>query len=130
MCPQAPTHRTAAAARSAGAAVEYTGTKRQHNDTDRLCEEGGVDYQPIVFDTFGAMTEEACETIRSINARVAENTHTSVHEVATRFWQRMSFDLQRSLHRAFVKRAGNPPMVAARSNAYAFLQQDTSPSWA
>ena len=121
VCPQAPLHRSAAAARSGGAATEYTETKRNHNDTARLYEEAGVDYQPIVLETLGVMSAEACRTIRSINALVAENTDTSSQEVATRLWQRMSFDLQRSLHKAFTKRACNQRSIESRSQAYSFL---------
>ena len=64
----------------------------------------GVDYQPIVWETTGGIAEEGRETIKSLNRLVAVNTNTPLAEVAHRFWQRTSVDLQKASHRAFAKR--------------------------
>ncbi len=50
------------------------------------------------------MTMQASITIHSLHQLVADNTNTPVQEVARRFWQRTSIDMQRSLHRAFARR--------------------------
>ena len=43
--------------------------------------------------------------IKSLNRMVAENRDTPYREIAIRFWQRLSIDLQRAGHRAFSARA-------------------------
>ena len=37
----------------------------------------------------------------------ADNTDTPETEVATFFWRRMSIDIQRSAHKAFIRRVGH-----------------------
>ena len=54
----------------------------------------------------GGATEEAVDVIESLNQLVAVNTHTPHREVARRFWQRVSVDMHRSLHRAWARRTG------------------------
>ena len=105
-----------AATKSAAAAVDYSSHKREYHSTDRLCEEAGIDYQPIVFESLGAMTDNANQILRALNRRVAETTSTSLSEVATRFWTRMAIDLQRSLHRAFARRVVNPVLSFSERN--------------
>jgi hypothetical protein len=102
--PQAASHIHNAASESLGAAKAYTQHKRERNDTDRLCMEAGVDYQPMVWESFGGCSKEAREVVKSLNRLVAVNTNTPLMEVAHRFWQRMSVDLQKANHRAFAKR--------------------------
>ena len=49
----------------------------------------------------------ACEAevvIKCINRIVAQNKGVPVCDVATRFWQRVSFDIQRHMHRALMRR--------------------------
>ena len=104
VCPQAACHVEGAAEGSAAAANAYTGVKRERGETDKRCEEAGVDYQPIVVESLGAMTLEASHVLHALHRLVADNTFTPVGEVATRFWRRASIDMQRSLHRAFVRR--------------------------
>ena len=87
-----------------GAADRYTERKRSHNETDTLCEQAGIDYQPLVFESFGGLCKEGRETLKSINRLVAQNTNTPCSEVAHRFWQRVSVEIQKSNHRAFAKR--------------------------
>ena len=102
--PQAAGHLRDAAAESLGAAKAYTKQKREKNNTDDLCLQVGVDYQPIVWETTGGISEEGRETIKSLNRLVAVNTNTPLAEVAHRFWHRTSVDLQKANHRAFAKR--------------------------
>ena len=78
--------------------------KWDENDTDRLCDEVGIHYQPIVWESLGGLCKEGQETLKSINRLVADNTNTPTSEVAQRFWQKMSVDMQKSNHRAFMKR--------------------------
>ena len=64
----------------------------------------GIDYQPIVWESFGGLSKEGQQTLKSINRLVAVNTNTPTAEVARRFWQKMSVEMQKANHRAFVKR--------------------------
>ena len=66
----------------------------------------GLDYQPIILESVGGFAPEAINTLSSINRLVADNTDTPIQEVAGRFWQRVSMDLQRANHRAFRRRNG------------------------
>ena len=91
-------------------AEKYTETKRSHQNTDNLCAEVGVDYQPIVFESFGGCCPEGRETLRSINRLVANNTNTPTSEVARRFWHMISVHIQKSNHRAFAKRIVKPEL--------------------
>ena len=77
------------------AAKQYTQQKRYRNNTDQLCAEAGVEYQPLVFETFGGLADEARDTLRSLNRVIASNTNTPKPEVANRFWQRISVDTKR-----------------------------------
>ena len=106
VCPQATSHVVRAGEESLRTATDYTERKRVHGGTDRRCEEAQIDYQPCVFETFGGGTEEAVRMIESLNKLVAVKTHTPHREVAHRLWHRMSVDLQRALHRAWVRRVG------------------------
>ena len=47
---------------------------------------------------------EAERVIKSLNQAVAASVDSPYGEVATRFWQRVSIDMQRCQHRAFVRR--------------------------
>ena len=47
---------------------------------------------------------QARETLKSINRLVANNTNTPTSEVARRFWQKVSTEIQKSNHRSFAKR--------------------------
>ena len=100
-----------------GAATSYTQQKREHQQTDSLCDEAGINYQPIVFESFGGLCEEGFETLKSLNQLVAVNTNASNSEVAQRFWQTLSVDLQKANHRAFVKRVGLRGVCASMETA-------------
>ena len=49
---------------------------------------------------------QAMNTLTGLNRLVADTTDTPLEEVAGRFWQRVSMDLQRANHRVFRRRAG------------------------
>jgi hypothetical protein len=102
--PQAPAHMQGASRATLGACTDYTQQKREKDNADQLCVQAGVDYQPIVWETFGGVAKEGEETLMSLNRMVAVNTNTPISEVAQRFWQRVSVDMQRANHRAFAKR--------------------------
>ena len=121
--PQAAAHLHDSAERSLAAAEGYTITKREFNDTDRKCEQAGIDYQPIVIESFGAMTMQASITIHSLHQLVADNTNTPVQEVARRFWQRTSIDMQRSLHRAFARRLRKKELWSVKELYIAHLEE-------
>ena len=81
----------------------YTQTKRDQF-TDSLCDEAGIDYQPIVFGSFGGVCEEGFEILKSLNHLVAVDTTTPTSEVAQRFWQKVAGDIQKSSHRPLLSR--------------------------
>ena len=58
----------------------------------------------IIFESLGGVSREAELVIKRLNQAVASATDSPYGEVATRFWQRISIDIQRSQHRAFVRR--------------------------
>ena len=77
---------------------------------ERRCGEAGVLFQPLIFEFLGGVSLEAEKVLKSLNQAVAAATDSPYGEVATRFWQRVSIDIQRCQHRAFLRRvakAGN-----------------------
>ena len=58
----------------------------------------------MIFDSLGGVSSEADRVIKSLNQAVADNTDSPIGEIATRFWQRISIDMQRAGHRAFSRR--------------------------
>ena len=103
VCPQAAVH-VANAQEGLGAAEAYTRTKCDRAQMAERCRVAGVVFQPMIFESFGGVSIEAERVIKSLNRMVAENHDTPYGEVATRFWQRLSIDLQRAGHRAFSRR--------------------------
>ena len=119
---QASSHVSTAASGSLKAAEAYTRRKRGHNDTDRLCREVGIDYQPLVWESFGGLALEGRQTLKSINRLVAFNTNTPTSEVARRFWQRVSVEIQKMNHRAFAKRVSSGGDLMCESASGRFLR--------
>ena len=74
LSPQAQSHVVDAAREILGAATSYTQQKRNHQQTDALCDEVGIDYQPLVFETFGGLCEEGFQKLKSSKRLVAVNT--------------------------------------------------------
>eukprot|EP00973_Karenia_brevis_P080444 11161639-Karenia_brevis.AAC.1 len=73
---------------------------------EERCRAVGVEFQPMIFESFGGVASEAEVVIRCLNKAVAVTLDSPESEVATRFWQRLSIDIQRAGHRAFVRRVG------------------------
>ena len=107
-----------------GAAAEYTTTKRNKSAIDDLCERawGGLPAHCLGNNSGGWPQRPTVITLRSVNRLVAVNTNTPLGEVARRFWQRVSVDLQKANHRAFVKRAGHQGGCAVQSACVRFLK--------
>ena len=104
VAPQAPSHLDAAAVERLGAAEEYARTKCARGDIARRCQEAGVVFQPLIFESFGGVSAEAERVLKSLNKAVAGNTDTSEEAVATRFWRRVGVDILRANCRAFHRR--------------------------
>ena len=104
VCSQAAYHVGVAAGEVCGAAEEYVRTKCSRADVERRCAGVGVVFQPLIFESLGGVSVEAERVIKSLNQVVASNTDSPYGEVATRFWQRVSIDIQRSQHKAFMRR--------------------------
>lgn len=106
ICPHAPSHVEAAREEVLGAAESYAREKCGRNGVERKCQEVGLVFQPMIFESTGGVSSEADKVIHCLNRAVANKTNpnTPIGEVANRFWQRVSIDLQRAMHRAFVRR--------------------------
>ena len=104
VCLQAPGHLWDASAGILGAAEAYCITKCGRDGTEQRCRERGVEFQPLIFESTGGAASEAEVVLKGINRLVAQNRGVSVGDVATRFWQRVSVDMQRNMHRALVRR--------------------------
>ena len=103
-----------------GAADEYIDIKCKHNGTEVKCEEAGINYQPIIFESFGGVAGETERVLNCLSWLVADNTNTPRGEVAQQLWQRLSVDLQRAGHRAFARRVGGRG-IGARTRAASML---------
>ena len=104
ICPQAVAHLGSTARESLGAAEEYVKTKCSRGDIERQCQEIGVVFQPMIFESTGGVSAEAERVVKCLNKAVAVNSDTSEVVVATRFWQRIGIDLLRGSARAFRRR--------------------------
>ena len=104
VCPQTGGNMGTAAMEILGAAEEYCRTKCGHKETEEKCRERGIVFQPMIFESTGGVAYEAVEVIKCLNRAVAEHTNSPYGEVAQRFWQRISIDIQRAQHRALARR--------------------------
>ena len=107
VCPQAAIHMRQAAAERLGAAEGYVKYKCGLRNVEERCRAVGVTFQPMIFESLGGVSAEAERVIKCLNKAVADNTDTPEAEVATLFWRRMSIDIQRSAHKAFIRRVGH-----------------------
>ena len=89
-------------------------------DVERRCRERGVAFQPLIFESLGGVGPETVRVLKSLNQVVAANTDSSYGEIATRFWQRLSVDIQRCQHRAFVRRTGWDELRDTVGSGFAF----------
>ena len=113
VCPQAGVH-IAAAQERLGAAEAYVVTKCGRANTEERCRQAGVVFQPMIFESLGGVSVEAKGVIKSLKRMFAVNQSTPYGDVATRFWQRLSIDIQRAGHRAFIRRVKGREEFGAR----------------
>ena len=99
--PQGARYREGAAREVLAAAKSYTQYKRDFLETDRKCLGANIDFQPVVWESFGGVSEEGREVLKSLYRLVALNTNTPLTAVAQRYWHRFSVDIQKANHRAF-----------------------------
>ena len=104
ICPQATGHLADTAGEPSGAAEAYVKVKCGRGDTERRCQEVGVVFQPMIFESTGGVSAEAERVIKCLNKAVAGNTDASEVVVATQFWHRIGVDILRGSCRAFHKR--------------------------
>ena len=90
-------HLGSTARESLGAAEEYVKTKCSRGDIERQCQEIGVVFQPMIFESTGGVSAEAERVVKCLNKAVAVNSDTSEVVVTTRFWQRIGIDLLRAV---------------------------------
>ena len=94
-------------------AKAYTEAKRQYKDTQRLCEEADLGFEPIVFETTGGLEPGGQKVLESILAEVAKATGQERSAVVKKVKGRISIDLCRAQHRALRRRRiGNEPSEA------------------
>ena len=74
-----------------------------------MCEEAGVVFQPMIFESTGEVSVEAERVPKSVIKAIAVNTGSPKGEVATLLWQRLSVAIQEAGHRAFIRRVGGVP---------------------
>ena len=101
VCPQAAGNLGVASSQVLGAAEEYARSKCARGEIERRCQDAGVVFQPMIFESFGGVSAEAERVLKSLNKAVAVNSDASVEVVATQFWRRVGVDILRSNCRAF-----------------------------
>ena len=74
----------------------------------------------MIFESLGGVSLEAERVIKSLNQAVAAATDSPYGEVATRFWQRVSIDIQRCQHRALMRRIVKAGRMQALGSGVAF----------
>ena len=74
-----------------------------------MCEEAGVVFQPMIFESTGGGSAEAGRVPKSVITATAVNTGSPKGEVATLLWQRLSVAIQKAGHRTFIRRVGGVP---------------------
>ena len=104
ICPQAAGHLGNAAVEPLGAAEAYARTKCARGDIERRCQEAGIVFQPMIFESTGGVSAEAERVIKCLNKAVAANSDVPDGIIATRFWQRIGVDLLRGACRSFHRR--------------------------
>ena len=82
----------------------------------------GIKFQPTIFESTGGISSEAEMVIKCLKRAVANQTKQPYGEVAHRFWQRLSIDIQRQGHRALVRRPMDKQL-----EAYAKFRSGTGP---
>jgi hypothetical protein len=85
-------------------AKAYTETKRLYKDTQRLCEEAEIGFEPIVFEATGGLEPEGQKVLESILDELARATGKKKSEVVSRVKGRISIDLCRAQSRALARR--------------------------
>jgi len=94
----------AASAEVLATAKAYTETKRSYKNTQRLCEEADIGFEPIVFESTGGLEPEGQQILESILAEVAKATGRTKADVIARVKGRISIDLCRAQSRAIRRR--------------------------
>ena len=82
----------------------YSERKRAHNNTQRMCEEANIGFEPIVFEATGGLESEGAKVLTSIFAEVAKSTGKVKADVVRRLKGRISIDFCRAQSRALRRR--------------------------
>ena len=134
--PFTPTALRAAADECLATAKAYAQTKRRYKDTQRLCEEAGIGFEPIIFESTGGLDPEGQKVLESVFRGVARSTGKDKAEVVRRMKGRISIDLcraqSRALHRRKVVVCEQPTGVMSRATAEALLEvppEDGEENW-
>ena len=100
-------HVDATAGHGLAAAAAYREQQLQHLNTDGLCRERGIVYEPLVFTTRGGVEGHAEATICRIAAAIAANEDGCAAQVKAEILQSISLSLARSVAKAIRRR--RPP---------------------
>ena len=82
----------------------YTETKCLYKDTQRLCEEAEIGFEPMVLEATGGLEPEGQMVLESMLAEVANSTGKKKEDVVGRLKGRISIDLCRAQSRALRRR--------------------------
>ena len=93
-----------AASEGLAAATAYSRTKRTHQNTEELCKQAGVEFQPMVCETTGAWSLEALFVLRHLARSAAEATGGDADAVFARTLQQTSVVVRRATARAVLRR--------------------------
>ena len=97
------------------AATAYAQGKRIHNATQQACEQAGLGFEPIVFETTGGLEAEAETVLRSLLSEGARAQGKPVAAVIERAKIRTSIDLNRAIHIALHRRWDQQHAMTAAS---------------
>ena len=79
--------------------------KRKHRNTERRCQEEGLQFRPIVFEHQGGMSKEADATIRAIAKAVAGQEKRDHQTIRKEMLERIAVITSRATHYRIRRRA-------------------------
>ena len=91
--PLSPSNLAAAAAHPGGALAKAY--ERKIRDTAQACQEQGLAFLPVAFETLGGMHQVAIGQLKKLGAALARHSGTDERETTSQLFQRVSLHLQR-----------------------------------
>ena len=104
-CGLRPGQLGAVAADGGRPAADYEARKRSHLDTQRLCEQQGIQFVPLVVESNGGWAPSALRAWQDLARAVAARSGEAASVEADRLFQALAVTLQRENARAVLRRA-------------------------